>query len=195
MSDLLQELARPTPSKILLTVCDGLAGLPHPETGRTEMETARTPNLDALAQRSSLGYAELVAPGITPGSGPGHLAIFGYDPMRYQVGRGVLSALGVGFPIEPGDVAARLNFCTLDSEGRIVDRRAGRIRTELSAPLAERLQGIQFPDAQVFVQPEMDYRAVFVLRGENLSDRVMDTDPQVTGVPPLEPRLPNAPRS
>jgi 2,3-bisphosphoglycerate-independent phosphoglycerate mutase len=184
----ISQLARSTPSKILLVVCDGLAGLPHPETGLTEMETARTPNLDTLAGRSSLGYAELVSPGITPGSGPGHLSIFGYDPLQYQVGRGVLSALGVGFPIQPGDVAARLNFCTLDAQGGIVDRRAGRIPTERSAPLVKRLRAIQFPDAEVFVEPEMDYRAVFVLRGENLSDQVTDTDPQVTGVPPLEPQ-------
>src|SRR5205823_1052058 len=96
--DLLRQLARKTPSKILLLVCDGLAGLPHPDAGLTELETARTPNLDALAGRSTLGYAELVGPGITPGSGPGHLAIFGYDPLQHPVGRGVLSALGVGFP-------------------------------------------------------------------------------------------------
>jgi 2,3-bisphosphoglycerate-independent phosphoglycerate mutase len=187
-TDILHSLARKTPSKILLVVCDGLGGLPHPETGLTEMETAATPHLDALARRSMQGYAELVGPGITPGSGPGHLSIFGYDPYRNLVGRGVLSALGVGFELEPQDVAARINFCSLDSDGRIVDRRAGRIATDLSRPLVERLRAIQLPSAQVFVEPEMDYRAVLVIRGDGLSDLISDTDPQVVGVPPLEPR-------
>jgi 2,3-bisphosphoglycerate-independent phosphoglycerate mutase len=185
--EVLRVLARKTSSKILLLVCDGLGGLPHPDTGLTEMETARTPNLDALARRSMQGYAELVGTGITPGSGPGHLSIFGYDPYSNLVGRGVLSALGVGFPLEPQDVAARVNFCTLDSEGRIVDRRAGRIPTELSRPLVDRLKGIRLPQAEVFVEPEMDYRAVVIFRADGLSERVADTDPQVVGVPPLDP--------
>ncbi len=186
--DILRQLAHKTDSKIVLLVCDGLAGLPHPETGLTEMETARTPNLDALARRSMQGYAELVGPGITPGSGPGHLSIFGYDPLRYPVGRGVLSALGVGFPLEPTDVAARMNFCTLDAQGRIVDRRAGRIPTARSLPLVEKLRQIKLPYVEVFVEPEMDYRAVLVLRGEGLSGAVSDTDPQVMGQEPLPPR-------
>ena len=186
-TEILRQLARKTPSKILLLVCDGLAGLPHPDTGLTEMETARTPNLDALARRSMLGSAELVGPGITPGSGPGHLSIFGYDPFRFLVGRGVLSALGVGFPLQSDDVAARMNFCTLDAEGRILDRRAGRIPTVESAPLVDRLRGITLSGAEVFVEPEMDYRAVLVLRGAGLSEHVADTDPQVAGVPPLAP--------
>lgn len=186
-AETLRQLARVTPSKILLLVCDGLAGLPHPETGQTEMESARTPNLDALARRSMLGYAEIVGPGITPGSGPGHLSIFGYDPLSYPVGRGVLSALGVGFPLEHDDVAARLNFCTLGADGYILDRRAGRIRSEQSVPLVERLRRIRVPNADLFVEPEMDYRAVLVLRAAGLSDRVADTDPQVVGVPPLDP--------
>src|SRR5207249_11174342 len=109
-TEIFSELAQQTSSKIVLLICDGLGGLPHPATGNTELETARTPNLDTLANRSNLGYAELVGLGITPGSGPGHLSMFGYDPIRYQVGRGALSAVGVNFPIESDDVAARMNF-------------------------------------------------------------------------------------
>lgn len=184
----LKDLAHKTPSKILLVVCDGLGGLPDPATGLTELETARTPNLDQLASASTLGVATPVASGISPGSGPGHLAIFGYDPIEHLVGRGVLSALGVGFPLEPGDVAARMNFCTLDEEGRIVDRRAGRISTDRARPLVERLRKIHLPGVEIFVHVEMDYRGVLILRGEGLDERIADTDPQVTGVPPYPAR-------
>jgi 2,3-bisphosphoglycerate-independent phosphoglycerate mutase len=197
-TELLGELAQKTDSKIVLVVCDGLGGLPRPDTGRTELETADTPNLDALASRSNMGYAELVGPGITPGSGPGHLSMFGYDPIRYQVGRGALSAVGVNFPIQADDVAARLNFCTLDDSGVLVDRRAGRISTELCVRLAQKLQDqISLPFVELFVCPEMDYRGVVILRGEGLSDRVSDSDPQVVGVAPLEmkPILPEAART
>jgi 2,3-bisphosphoglycerate-independent phosphoglycerate mutase len=185
--ELFQELAFSTPSKIVLVVCDGLGGLPHPESGKTELETARTPNLDALARRSQLGVAELVGQGITPGSGPGHLSLFGYDPVKYLVGRGALSAVGVNFPIQSDDVAARMNFCTVDKDGLLTDRRAGRIPTELGARLARKLQEeIRLPEAELFVEPEMEYRGVAVFRGEGLSDKVTDSDPQVVGVPPLE---------
>ncbi|HZU05610.1 MAG TPA: 2,3-bisphosphoglycerate-independent phosphoglycerate mutase [Chloroflexota bacterium] len=186
--ELLATLAQPTPSKIVLAVCDGFGGLPHPETGRSELETACTPNLDALANRSQCGVIEMVGPGITPGSGPGHLALFGYDPIRYDVGRGALSALGIDFPLQPGDVAARMNFATVDADGNIVDRRAGRIPTELTARLCARLRDIRLDGVEVFVEPEQDYRAVLVLRGPDLSDRLSDTDPQRTGVPPLPVR-------
>lgn len=185
--ELFQELAFSTPSKIVLVVCDGLGGLPHPESGKTELETARTPNLNALARRSQLGVAELVGQGITPGSGPGHLSLFGYDPVKYLVGRGALSAVGVNFPIQSDDVAARMNFCTVDKDGLLTDRRAGRIPTELGARLARKLQEeIRLPEAELFVEPEMEYRGVAVFRGEGLSDKVTDSDPQVVGVPPLE---------
>jgi 2,3-bisphosphoglycerate-independent phosphoglycerate mutase len=196
--ELLRELSVETDSKIVLIVCDGLGGLPNPETGLTELETARTPNLDALAARSNLGYAELVGLGITPGSGPGHLSIFGYDPIKYQVGRGALSAVGINFPIRADDVAARMNFCTVDEQGVLVDRRAGRIPTELAARLARKLrESVKLPEVELFVEPEMDYRGVVVFRGEGLSDRVSDSDPQVTGVPPLEmkPLAPEAERT
>ena len=197
-TELFQELAQKTPSKIVLVVCDGLGGLPNPETGKTELETADTPNLDALARQSNLGYAELVGLGITPGSGPGHLSMFGYDPIRYQVGRGALSAVGIEFPIQPDDVAARMNFCTVNENGVLTDRRAGRIPTELGARLAQKLQdSISLPYVEVFVRPEMDYRGVVVFRGQGLSDEVSDSDPQVVGVEPLEmkPLLPEAART
>jgi 2,3-bisphosphoglycerate-independent phosphoglycerate mutase len=185
-SELLTRLAQKTDSKIVLLVCDGLGGLPNPETGLTELETARTPNLDALARKSNLGYAELVGLGVTPGSGPGHLSMFGYDPIKYEVGRGALSAVGIEFPIQAADVAARLNFCTVDQSGTLVDRRAGRIPTELGARLAEKLQQqVKLDGAEVFVRPEADYRGVVVFRGTELDDRLSDSDPQIVGVPPL----------
>jgi len=194
--DVWRELATKTPSKIVLVVVDGLGGLPD-ASGRTELEAAHTPNLDALAARSSLGATVGVAAGISPGSGPGHLALFGYDPIRYVVGRGALSALGVGFDLGPDDVALRMNFATLDEAGNVIDRRAGRIPTETNRRLVEKLRTIRLPSAQVFVETEREYRAVLVLRGEGLSDRVTDTDPQRTGVPPLpvRPETPEAQRT
>ena len=129
------ELCNPTPSKIVMLVVDGLGGLPHPDTGKSELETAVTPNLDLLASDSACGLTTPVAPGITPGSGPGHLALFGYDPVKYLIGRGVLEAIGIGVELRNGQVAARGNFCTLDESGLLVDRRAGRIPTSESAPV------------------------------------------------------------
>lgn len=175
--------------KILLVVMDGLAGLPDPETGRTELETAHTPHLDALAARSSLGVQIPVAPGVTPGSGPGHLALFGFDPIANQIGRGALSALGVGFELRPGDVAARLNLATLDAEGVVVDRRAGRPSDEHGKRVVERiresLDSWDEAGAQLFIEHEKEHRAVLVFRGPELSDKIADTDPQETGAPPL----------
>ncbi len=171
-------------SKMVLLVLDGLGGLPHPETGLTELETARTPNLDALARDSACGLIHAVGPGITPGSGPAHMALFGYDPVRYEVGRGVLSALGVGMDLGPDDLAARVNFCTVE-DGVITDRRAGRIPTEKNARLCEKLSAIRLDGAEVIIRPEKEHRAALVLRGEGLSERISDTDPQKTGVPPL----------
>src|SRR5215510_14854668 len=138
-ADLLQELILETPSKIVLFVIDGLGGLPDPATGLTELESARTPNLDALAARSICGLSEPVGAGIAPGSGPGHLALFGYDPVESLVGRGILSALGVDFPMEASDVAARVNFASVDAAGNVTDRRAGRISTETNRRLVEKL--------------------------------------------------------
>ena len=175
-----------TPSKIVLLVVDGLGGLAHPDTGRSELETANLPNLDAMAQESACGLTTPVLPGVAPGSGPGHLALFGYDPLKYIIGRGALEALGIEAELLPGDVAARGNFCTVDASGSLVDRRAGRIPTELSTPLCRRLDGIELDGVQVDVFPVQDYRFVLRLRGEGLSERVSETDPQITEVPALE---------
>lgn len=184
--DLARQLQRPAETKILLFVMDGLGGLPDPSTGRSELQTARTPNLDALAQRSSLGLSMPVGEGITPGSGPGHLALFGYDPLEYRIGRGVLEAVGIDFDLGPLDVAARGNFCTLDDAGRITDRRAGRLATEQSAAIVERLRSVEVGEAiTLFVEPVREHRFVAVLRGEGLSAAIRETDPQRTGVAPL----------
>src|SRR3972149_11423760 len=151
--DLARKLTVENDTKILLLVIDGLGGLPHPETGRAELEAADIPHLDRLAARSACGLTVPVGPGITPGSGPGHLALFGYDPLKYLVGRGVLEALGIDFDLRPQDVAARGNFCTLDAEGRIIDRRAGRIATQQMAALCDELRQIELPGGQLFVEP------------------------------------------
>ena len=183
--DLIRSLVVPGTAKILLLSSDGLGGFPHPGTGRSELETARLPHLDALAQRGSCGLIRHVAPGITPGSGPGHLGLFGYDPLRFPVGRGVLEALGIDFDLRPGDVAARGNFCTVDGAGLITDRRAGRISTERCVELVDRLRTIRLPRVETFVQPVKEHRFVLVLRGAGLSGRLSETDPQAIGRPPL----------
>lgn len=155
--------------------------------GLTELETARTPNMDDLLSNGDLGTHVPVSVGVTPGSGPGHLALFGYDPLRYRVGRGALAALGIEFPLEPGDVAVRGNLCTVDAAGRVADRRAGRIPTEEAAPILELLDGIEVEGAQLFVRPVKEHRFLLVLRPEVPSEAVIrDTDPGVTGVPPLD---------
>ena len=177
-----------TSSKIVLLVVDGLGGLAHPDTGKSELETANTPNLDAMAQQSACGLTTPVITGVAPGSGPGHLALFGYDPLKYIIGRGALEALGIEVELRPGDVAARGNFCTIDDGGNLVDRRAGRIPTELSAPLCERLDQIELDGVQCDVFPVQDYRFVLRLRGEGLSELITETDPQITGVPDLAVR-------
>ena len=193
-TEVVSGLAIAQDARIVLTVIDGLGGLPHPETGQSELETARTPHLDKLAANSALGLTDPVGAGITPGSGPGHLALFGYDPVRHQVGRGALSALGLNFPLQPGDVAARGNFAAVDAQGRITDRRAGRIPTELSAKLCARLRAIAIPGAECFVQPEAGYRFLLVIRGAGLSAALTDSDPQTTGQPPrpIRPQQPEA---
>jgi 2,3-bisphosphoglycerate-independent phosphoglycerate mutase len=155
-------------------------------SGETELEAAATPNLDALAARSDLGLSRPVAAGVSPGSGPGHLGLFGYDPLRFQVGRGVLSALGVGFDLGESDLAARVNFATKDESGKISDRRAGRIPSEKGEELVELLnENVKIDGVEVFVMHEKEYRAVAVFRGEGLSDALTDSDPQRTGLEPL----------
>ena len=181
-----QELSQPADSKALLLVLDGLGGLPREVGGPTELEAARTPNLDALAARGDLGLQVPVAVGVTPGSGPGHLALFGYDPLVYRIGRGVLEALGVGFDLRPGDVAVRGNLCTVDSAGRIVDRRAGRISTEDAIPIVEAMDGIEVPGGEVLVRPVKEHRFLLVVRPDEPSTaEIGDTDPGRTGVEPL----------
>jgi 2,3-bisphosphoglycerate-independent phosphoglycerate mutase len=192
--NLMRELAIDAETKILLLVIDGVGGLPQTPDGPTELEAAHTPNLDALAARSICGMGMPVAPGVTPGSGPGHLSLFGYDPLEYEIGRGVLEALGIGFDLRPDDLAARGNFCTLDAQGLITDRRAGRIPTEIGARLCEKLRQIDLPGIETFVDPVKEYRFMLVLRGEGLFDGLTETDPQQVGKPPLpvEPLRPEA---
>jgi len=187
---MMQALHIPAKTKIVHLVIDGLGGLPREPGGKTELETANTPNLDTLAGRSQLGLAVPVGPGITPGSGPAHLALFGYDPLTYDIGRGVLEALGIGFDLKPQDVAARGNFCTVDDAGLITDRRAGRIATELNQQLVNLLRVITLPGVETFVETVKEYRFVLVLRpippgSETLHANIRDTDPQRLGVPPL----------
>jgi 2,3-bisphosphoglycerate-independent phosphoglycerate mutase len=182
----MRELSVKTDSKILLLILDGLGGLPMDPSGPTELEAADAPNFDALAARSDLGLSLPVAAGVSPGSGPGHLALFGYNPLRHVVGRGVLSALGVGFELGENDLAARLNFATLDESGKISDRRAGRIPSEKGAQLVELLnENVAFDGVETFVTHEKEYRAVAVFRGEGLSDSLADSDPQRVGLEPL----------
>ncbi|MFN9721439.1 MAG: 2,3-bisphosphoglycerate-independent phosphoglycerate mutase [Planctomycetota bacterium] len=185
--DLTRRLQRPAESKIVLYVADGLGGLPLQPGGKTELETASTPNLDALAQRASLGMSIPVLPGIAPGSGPGHLGLFGYDPLKYDIGRGVLEALGIDFALTDRDVAVRGNFVTVDAAGNISDRRAGRVSSDIAKKLCEKLDKITIPGVEVFVRHVKEYRLVIVIRGDGLGGNVNDTDPQRTGVPPLKP--------
>jgi 2,3-bisphosphoglycerate-independent phosphoglycerate mutase len=188
MLEVIAPLVVPGDTKIVLLSADGLGGLPRPETGKSELETARIPNLDRLAVQGACGLLRHVGPGITPGSGPGHLGLFGYDPLRYIVGRGVLEGLGIEFDLRPGDVAARGNFCTVDQAGLITDRRAGRISTELCVRLTERLRGIRLEGVELFVEPVKEHRFVLVLRGPGLGGRLSETDPQALGKPPLPVR-------
>lgn len=184
---LMKKLQKKNDSKIVLLVSDGLGGLPLEPGGKTELETANTPNLDELAKNGTLGRSIPVLPGITPGSGPGHLGLFGYDPLQFNIGRGVLEALGIDFELGPDDVAIRGNFCTLDDDGNITDRRAGRIASDIGVELCKKLDQIEIPGVEVFVRPVKEYRLVIVLRAKGLGGDINDTDPQKTGVPPLEP--------
>jgi 2,3-bisphosphoglycerate-independent phosphoglycerate mutase len=186
--ELTAELQEPSASKIVLLVADGLGGLPLEPGGKTELETARTPNLDKCARDGVCGLSVPVLPGITPGSGPGHLGLFGYDPLQYRIGRGILEALGINFQMGPKDVAVRGNFCTLDAAGKIADRRAGRPTTERCVAMVEKMRSIRIAGVEVFVEPVKEHRFVVVFRGKDpsdLGDHVNDTDPQATGVMPL----------
>lgn len=179
-------------SKLALVVLDGLGDLATRDQGYlTPLEAARTPNLDGLCKDSSQGRMIPVAPGITPGSGPGHLALFGYDPLEFEVGRGVIEALGLGLELKGGDVAVRGNFCSLDAQGRVTDRRAGRIPTEKCVALCDILRRkIQrIGDTEVLIQPGKEHRFVILFRGEGMEGPLTDTDPGREGQPiaPAEP--------
>ncbi|NCO69657.1 MAG: phosphoglycerate mutase, partial [Acidobacteria bacterium] len=183
---LIERQAERTDSRILYLVMDGLGDLPRDDDGLTPLAAAHTPNLDRLADDGCCGRCDPVGPGITPGSGPGHLGLFGYDPSEIEIGRGVLSAVGIDFALAPGDVAARFNFCTLDAAGNITDRRAGRILTAENRRLVARLREIPAPaGVEIFVETEAEHRGALVIRGSDLAPFVADTDPQHTGVPPL----------
>ncbi|MFN8005485.1 MAG: 2,3-bisphosphoglycerate-independent phosphoglycerate mutase [Terriglobia bacterium] len=182
-----QSLRVPNPpnTKLVLLVLDGIGDIATPGTNfRTPLEAARTPNLDELAKASAMGRMTPVAPGITPGSGPGHLGLFGYDPLAYEVGRGVIEALGLGIDLKSGDVAARANFCTLDAKGIVTDRRAGRIPTEVNEKLCEKLRKIKkIGNAEILIRPGKSHRFVVVFRGKGLEGPLTDSDPHREGEP------------
>lgn len=185
--DLIQSLATPAQTKIVLLVMDGLGGLPMKPNTMTELESAHTPNLDGMAAQGICGLHQPILPGITPGSGPSHLALFGYDPIKFQVGRGALSALGIDFDLKSNDVAVRGNFCTVDENGKVTDRRAGRIATGKNKELCDLLRQIKLPGVEVFIETVKEHRLLLVLRGDGLSGELTNTDPLETGKRPLEP--------
>ncbi len=194
---LYSELTLKTPAKLALVVLDGVGDLATRGQGyMTPLEAARTPNLDGLSKNSAQGRMLPVAPGITPGSGPGHLALFGYDPLEFQVGRGVIEALGLGLDLRAGDVVARANFCTLDQKGIVTDRRAGRIDTavceELCALLASKVKKIG--DAEVIIKAGKGHRFVVIFRGKGLEGPLTDADPHREGlpIPEVQPTLPKS---
>ena len=191
--NLISSLATANDKRIVLLVMDGVGDCDNDGKG-TALQQARTPNLDALAAGGACGLSVPVATAVTPGSGPGHLGLFGYDPLIYKVGRGVLSALGIEFAITPRDVAARLNFCTLDADGNVTDRRAGRISDDENRRLLEKLRaGLAKKTpagVEVLLETVAEHRALLVLRGDGLDDDVGDTDPQAVGVAPLSPTRP-----
>jgi 2,3-bisphosphoglycerate-independent phosphoglycerate mutase len=190
---LIEQLAIENTSKIVLLVMDGLGGMQMQNYQGTELELAKKPNLDALAQNGASGLLMPIMPGVTTGSGPGHFALFGYDPVQGNIGRGVLSAAGLEFDLIDKDVAGRVNFATIDAQGNITDRRAGRIDTETNQRICELLrQTIKLPKPyKFFLVTEKEHRALLVLRGPSLAGDLDDTDPQITGVPPLPVKAQN----
>jgi len=188
-TEIWQNLIQPSGGDIIYVIIDGVGGLPLNKKG-TELEWANTPKLDRIAKESACGLLEIIGPGITPGSGPGHMALFGYDPIKHQIGRGILSALGVDFDLKKGDVAARINFATVDSTGKVVDRRGGRIATATNQRLCKKIKDNVTLDmeGEFFLETVSEHRAVFILRGPNFYGSLRDTDPQQTGVKPLEPK-------
>jgi len=187
-AELPDSLVTANTTKILFLILDGLGGLAIDEFGGTELQVACCPHLDSLATQASCGLMTPIAPGITPGSGPGHFGVFGYDPVKTNIGRGVRNIAGIGFSLKGSDVAARFNFATVDREGRVIDRRAGRISTEENIRLCNLMrQAIHLGGVEVFIEPVKEHRGVVVFRGEGLSGEVEDTDPQKEGLKPLDP--------
>ena len=183
--DVMRRLAKEDGGKIVMLVMDGVGGLSLEPGGPTELEAAATPNMDQLALQASLGLTNPIGYGITPGSGPAHLALFGYDPLTYDIGRGVLESFGIGMDVGTADVAVRGNFCSLDENGLITDRRAGRIPTEKGDELCKLLSAIEIPGVEIEVRVVKEYRFALVLRGEGLDPSLADTDPQEVGKAPL----------
>ena len=182
--EFLKKLIIPAETKIVMLIMDGLGGLPIEHGGKTELEAAYTPNLDALAAHSALGFSSPAGPGIAVGSGPGHLAIFGFDPIEYEIGRGALEALGVEIDLGPNDIAARGNFCKVDENGVVIDRRAGRLSTPEAMKLAKILNEIRLDGAEVHIEPVKEHRFALVMRGEGLNPSIRNTDPLKDGLPP-----------
>ena len=175
--EFVKKLATKTDSKIVLIVMDGIGGCQN-ETGKTELEAANHPNMDALAKKSVCGLSDPISAGITPGSGPAHLSLFGYDPLKHEIGRGLLDTLGIDFHFTPDDLAARGNYCTVDDNGFITDRRAGRISTEKNIALCKKLDGMEIDGVKIFAMPVKEHRFSVIFRGKNLSDKLLDSDPQ-----------------
>ena len=195
--EILPQLINKNDTKLVLLVLDGLGGTTN-EHSVTELEVARTPNMDKLISSGSAGLHRPVGYGITPGSGPGHLGLFGYNPIKYQLGRGILEALGVDMVVNPGDLAVRGNFATMKN-GLIIDRRAGRIPTELCRKLVEKISSKikKIEDVEIEIRAGMDYRFAVVFRGDGLSDKIGDADPQEINKPPVPAKAlsPNAEKS
>jgi 2,3-bisphosphoglycerate-independent phosphoglycerate mutase len=189
-SELIDTLIVKNQSKIIFLIMDGLGGLPMPNGNETELEAAHTPNLDTLAKQSVCGLLDPVGYGITPGSGPAHFALFGYDPVKNSIGRGILEGAGIDFPMTEKDLLVRINFATVDRQGVVLDRRAGRIDDEINRRICRKLQEHVHLDgrAEVFFESVREHRALLVLRGEKLRDEIAETDPQKTGVLPVAPR-------
>jgi len=184
--EFLKKLIQPADTKIVMLIMDGLGGLPREPGGTTELEAAYTPNMDALAARSALGFSSPAGPGIAVGSGPGHLAIFGFDPIEYEIGRGALEALGVDIDLQADDIAARGNFCKVDANGILIDRRAGRLATPEAFRLAKILNNIEIDGVRIHIEPIKEHRFALVMRGEDLAAKISDTDPLMEGVPPRQ---------